>query len=80
MTENCLFSAIHTWMDGAGGPGAGVAALSRRGFQNVRSLDQEVKYMYVKIVLEPRLVSAVRSLEVAASRRLLRHWQTLIVW
>ena len=45
----------------------GGAVMSRCGFQNVRYLEIKIR---CKNALGPRIVSAVRSLEVVASRRL----------
>ena len=45
----------------------GGAVMSRCGFRSVRNLEIEIR---CKNALGPRLVSAVRSLEVVASRRL----------
>ena len=45
----------------------GVAVMSRCGFRSVRYLEVKIR---CKNALGPRIVSAVRSLEVVASRRL----------
>ena len=50
----------------------GGAVMSRCGFRSVRYLEVKIR---CKNTLGPRIVSAVRSLEVVASRRLLMYYK-----
>ena len=50
----------------------GGAVMSRCGFRSVRYLEVKIR---CKNALGPRIVSAVRSLEVVASRRLLMYYK-----